>query len=132
MAEPGSHAAFAAAAPELADAARRLLVGADGVAIGFLATARVPEVADLRATGRFVLHAFLGANDEELQLGGTAAEVEKAEEREAVHEAIPFGSFDRADPIFRLAIERALWVFWERVGQSDTRPVRRRWVGSGS
>ena len=75
-----------------AAAARRLLVGDDGVAIAFLATARrdgrphlspvcpifcdadlflsaserTPKVRDLRDGGGFVLHAFLGEHDEEL------------------------------------------------------------------
>jgi hypothetical protein len=151
--QPLSFAAFAAAAPDFAAAARRLFVGADGVAIGFLATvsaaarphlspvcpvfcgddlylvaaARSPKTSDLRANGAFVLHAFLAANDEELQLAGRAHEVEHAEERAAVHAAIPFASLQRSDPIFRLALERALWVYWERAGQPDTKAVRRRW-----
>ncbi len=74
-----------------------------------------------------MLHAFLGADDEELQLAGRAEEVRTAEERAAVHAAIPFPAFDTADPVFRLSIERALWVYWERAGQPDTRAVRRRW-----
>jgi hypothetical protein len=152
-AHAGSFAAFAASAPELASAARRLFVGADGVAIGFLATAsgaahphlapvcpvfcgealyvvavaRSPKAADLHENGAYVLHAFLGANDEELQLAGRASEVDSAEERAAVHAAIPFASFGRSDPIFRLGVERALWVYWERAGQPDTKAVRRRW-----
>jgi hypothetical protein len=151
--QPVSFAAFAAAVPDFAAAARRLFVGADGVAIGFLATvgaggrphlspvcpvfcgddlyvvavAPSPKAADLRANGAFVLHAFLGANDEEFQIAGSAAEVTRAEERAAVHAAIRFASFDRADPIFRLVVERALWVYWERAGQPDTKAVRRRW-----
>lgn len=153
MMEPGSFGAFETVAPDLATAARRLFVGADGVAIGFLATAsaggrphlgpvcpvfcgddlfvvaaaRTPKVSDLRTNGAFVLHAFLGANDEELQLAGTAAEVAASDARAVVHQAIPFASFDRSDPIFRLGTERALHVFWERVGETDTRPMRRRW-----
>lgn len=152
-ARAGSFAAFAASAPDLAAAARRLFVGADGVAIGFLASAsaaarphlspvcpvfcgdelylvavaRSPKAADLRENGAYVLHAFLGASDEELQLAGRAREVESAEERAAVHAAIPFASFGRTDPIFRLGVERALWVHWERAGQPDTKAVRRRW-----
>jgi hypothetical protein len=148
-----SFAAFASAAPAFAAAARRLFVGADGVAIGFLATvsaaarphlapvcpvfcgddlylvaaAHSPKTADLRADGAFALHAFLGANDEEFQLAGRAREVTAAEERAAVHAAIPFASFRRDDPIFRLGVERALWVYWERAGQPDTKAVRRRW-----
>jgi hypothetical protein len=144
---------FERAAPELASTGRRLLVGADGVAIAFLATvsgrgspalapvcpifcgdhlyvsagSRTPKVGHLRTTGSYVLHAFLGENDEEFQVSGTASEVLEAEERAAVHDAIRFAAFEREDPVFRLAIERALWVYWERVGQPGTRPVRRRW-----
>ncbi len=146
-------AEFATAAPELAEAGRRLLVGSDGIAIGFLATggasgaphlapvcpifcgddlflsagARTPKAADLRERGHYVLHAFLGADDEELQVAGRAEEVRDEDERAAVHAAIPFPAFRRSDPIFRLSVERCLWVYWERVGQPDTKAVRRRW-----
>ncbi len=148
-----SWAGFARAAPELAEAGLRRLVGANGVVIAFLATVspagrprlspvcpifcgdelylsaggHTPKVADLRASGRYVLHAVLGENDEEFQIAGHVAEVSDPAERAAVHAAIRFGAFDRADPVFRFAVERALHVFWERVGQPDTRAVRRRW-----
>lgn len=144
---------FAEDAPELEAAARRLLVGADGVALGMLATAspearphlapvcpvfcadhvylvsagRTPKTGDLRSNRAFVLHALPGAADEELQVAGLAHEVTGADERAAVHAAVPFAAFSRADPIFRLELERALWVRWERVGQPDTRAVRTRW-----
>lgn len=145
------------AAPGIAASGRRLLVGADGVAIGFLATAdaagrphiapvcpifcgeelylsaaaRSPKVRDLRSNGRFVLHAFLGESDEELQLAGRATEAHEPAERAAVHAAIPFPAFHKEDPIFRLAFERALWVYWENAGRPDTRAVRRRWREGG-
>jgi hypothetical protein len=148
-----SFAAFEAAAPELGAAARRLFVGADGVAIGFLATvsprgrphlapvcpvfcgddlfvvaaSHSPRTADLRTNAAYALHAFLGRSDEELQLGGHAVEIEGAAERAAVHAAVPFAAFSRSDPIFRLDVERALWVYWERAGEPDTKAVRRRW-----
>lgn len=148
-----SFSGFERAAPELAAAARRLMIGDDGVAIAFLATAsaagtphlspvcpifcgdhlylsasaRTPKVRDLRAGGRFVLHAFLGEHDEELQLAGCAEEVDDEGERAAVHDAIPFPSFELDDPIYRLAITRALRVYWEQAGRPDTRPVRARW-----
>ena len=149
-----SWAGFAAAAPDFAAATRRRLhAGIDGVAIGFLATsdatarphlapvcpifcaddlyviagAASPKTRDLRATGAFVLHAFLGANDEETQVAGRGEEVLDAAERAAVHAAVRFAAFKRGDPIFRLAIARALWVHWEHVGRPDTFPVRRRW-----
>jgi len=148
-----SWAEFERQAPELAAAGRRRLVGSDGAAIGFLATCSpsggpriapvcpiycgdhlylsavgaTPKARDLRENGRFTLHAFLGANDEEFQIAGEAAEVLDPRERSDVHAAIPFASFERDDPVFRLAFSRALWAFWERVGQPDTRPVRRCW-----
>jgi hypothetical protein len=149
----GSWSEFEASAPDFGAAARRLFVGADGVAIGFLASvgargaphlspvcpifagehvylsagAHTPKAADLRGSGAYVLHAFLAANDEEFQIAGRAAEVQEPAERSAVHAAIPFAAFKTTDPIFRLSIERALWVYWERAGQPDTKAVRRRW-----
>jgi hypothetical protein len=149
-----SWAAFEAAAPELAAALhRRLHSGIDAVAIGYFATvgakgaphlapvcpifeppglylsanAASPKTRDLRETGVYVLHAFLGENDEEVQIAGRAREVLAPDERAAVHGAIRFGSFQREDPIFELAIERALWTYWENVGKPGTRPIRRRW-----
>ena len=148
-----SWAGFERAAGDFAAAGRRRLVGDDGTAIGFLATTgtshgphlapvcpifcgdhvyvsasgSTPKARDLRQTGAFVLDAFLGENDEEFQVAGTAAEVRDLEERAAVHAAIPFPSFEPDDPIFRLTFTRALWVYWERVGQPDTKAVRRRW-----
>ena len=143
---------LAADSPDFAVAGRRLFTGSDGTAIGFLATSRdgashiapvcpifsdddvyvsasasSPKVRDMRMTCRYALHAFLGSNDEEFQIAGSATEVTRPAERAAVHEAIPFAAFNREDPIFRLDIERALWVFWERAGQPDTQAVRRRW-----
>lgn len=141
---------FSMQAPIFADVGHRLLVGADGVAIAFLAVldskrgrpllapvcpifcapglylsagAHTPKASALRASGAYVLHAFLGANDEEFQI---ADDVERA----AVHRAIRFGSFDVNDPIFQFSIKRALWVSWERVGQPGTKPVRRRWIAN--
>jgi hypothetical protein len=149
---------FERAAPDFGDAGRRLFTGADGVAIGFLATVsaagtphlapvcpifsganlylsagtHTPKVRDFRTSGAFVLHAFLGADDEEFQLAGIAIEVEDPAERQAVHAAIPFTAFQASDPVFRLGIERALWVYWERTGQPDTKAVRRRWPPVGA
>jgi hypothetical protein len=145
--------AFSDAVPDFAAAGSRLLVGDDGVAIAFLATADergsphlapicpifcgpnlylsaasgTPKISDLRQNGRYVLHAFLGASDEEFQLRGRAHEVSEERERAAVHEAIPFDAFDRTHPIFQFGFESAVWVSWERPGQPDTRAIRRRW-----
>jgi len=85
------------------DAARRRLVGSDGVAIGFLATVsargeprlapvcpiffgdhiyinavgHTRKVDELRNQRAYALHAFLGENDEEIQVGGTATETSR-------------------------------------------------------
>ncbi len=153
-----SWAEFAKEAADLAGAAKRRLVGSDGVAIGFLATVsahgkprlapvcpifcgdhlyicavgHTSKVHELRRQHAYVLHAFLGSNDEEVQVGGTAIEVLDLTERAAVHKAIPFKSFYVKDPIFRLTIDRALWVYWERSGEPDTKPIRQRWKSGDS
>ncbi len=149
----GSWANFERESPEVAEAGRRLLVGEDGVAIAFLSTCnrshsphispacpifaadhlylsvagRTPKLRDLRESGEFALHAFLAENDEEFQVSGGVGEIRDPSERSAVHEAIPFPSFQREDPIFRLVITRALWVHWERPGLPDMKAIRRRW-----
>jgi hypothetical protein len=148
-----SWADFEEAAPEFASAGRRLLVGADGVAIAFLASvsrdarphlspvcpifalrglyqsagSRTPKCTDLARGGAYALHAFLGAHDEEYQVAGRAREVTDESERTLVKQAIPFPAFGPDDPFFDFEIARCLWCWWEKVGQPDTRPVKRRW-----
>ena len=148
-----SWAEFEASAYDFAEAGRRLFAGSDGLPIGFLATVaktnrphlspvcpifcagdlylsaggQTPKVRDLRNSGAYALHAFLADQDEEFQIAGLATEVEDQTKRSAVHAAIPFKGFKEIDPIFRLSIHRALWVYWERVGQPDTKAIRRRW-----
>ncbi len=151
--------AFIERAPDFAEAGSRLFVpGGDGISIGFLATvtaagkprlapvcpiffdqgiylsvgAPTPKRADLSERGGYVLHTFLGANDEEFQIAGRGRIVDDAAEHKGVVEAIPFGASDASDPIFELLIERALWVFWENVGQPGSRPIKRRWSAKDS
>ena len=142
---------FATLAPDFAAAGERLLTQESNVAIGFLATAgrhlhlapvcpifcgagmylsvgrTTPKRRDLEQDGRFVLHAFLAANDEEFRVGGRAVLIDAAHERDQVHAAIKFGAFDRDAPIFRLGIDSSMWGYWENVGKPGTRPVRRIW-----
>ena len=142
---------FARAVPDFAAAGKRLLTPSGEVSIGFLATigdslhlapvcpifsevgvylsvgASTPKRADLERDGRYVLHAFLAANDEEFRIGGRAASVTSESERSRVHAAIRFGAFDRADPVFALDIEESMWGYWENVGRPGTRPRRRVW-----
>ena len=142
---------FAVAAPDFAAAGERLLTQESNVAIGFLATVgrqlhlapvcpifcgpgvylsvgrTTPKRRDLEEDGRYVLHAFLAANDEEFRVAGRAVRIDAADERTQVHEAIRFGAFDREDPIFRLDIDSSMWGYWENVGRPGTRPIRRIW-----
>lgn len=143
--------AFASAAPEFAAAGVRLLTQNSGVPIGFLATvgralhlapvcpifaapgmylsvgASTPKRRDLESDGRYVLHAFLAANDEEFRIAGRATRIDAADERTRVHAAIRFGAFGRDDPIFRLDVDSAMWGYWENVGRPGTRPIRQHW-----
>lgn len=139
-------------APDLAKSGKRLLQGDGTVAIGFIATCssdkphiapvcpifcnsdvyicateKSPKTKDLRKNEKYTLHAFLGKNDEEFQMSGAAFELTDENEKAKVHNAIPFASFDKSDPIFHLKVERVLWAYWERVGQPDTQAVRKRW-----
>ena len=142
---------FAVLAPDFATAGKRLLTQESNVAIGFLATVgtqlhlapvcpifsdagvylsvgrTTPKRRDLEQDGRYVLHAFLAANDEEFRVAGNAVLVDALSERDRVHADIKFGAFDRADPIFRLGIESSMWGYWENVGKPGTRPIRRIW-----
>ena len=139
-------------AHDFAVAARRMLTENGGPSVAFIATvardgrprlapfspifsgtdlfvsavARTPKRYDLDNDGRYVLHAMLAANDEELQLAGRAERVTDAGARARVQADISF-QFEPGDPIFRLCIERCLWGHWEKVGQPGTVPVRRRW-----
>ena len=142
---------FARVAPDFAAAGMRLLIKDQGVAIGFLATVHrclhlapvcpifctpgmylcaggtTPKRIDLERDGRYVLHAFLGENDEEFRISGRAALVTDEAERARVHAAIRFGAFNRADPLFRFDVDGAMWGYWENAGKPDTRPIRRVW-----
>lgn len=136
---------FAAEAPELAEIGRGLLWRADQGIAAILATespggphvapvcpifaavggqtdlyllvgADTPKHRDLRRGGRYALHAPVGADDLEFQIGGRAELVGSAELRAVVLGAISFPSFDPADPIYELLIERALSVSWALPG----------------
>lgn len=144
---------FARRAPELAEAGRALLCPNGKVAIGFLATvsargdpglapvcpifcdghvhlsvaAASPKRRHLDADGRYVLHAFLGPSDREFQIAGLAERVDDSVTRQRVQAAIPFAAYGVGDPIYRLAIRRCLFAYWENAGQPDTRVVRLRY-----
>lgn len=135
--------AFAAKAPALAASGRALLYHPDRGEVGILATvnrrgrpqvapvcpifcgdgvylsigAHTPKVHNLRRRGAYALHAQVGADDLEFQIGGVARLVDAGAERDAVLAAIPFPSFDADDPIFELLIDQALGVTWPAPGE---------------
>jgi hypothetical protein len=146
---------FSLEEPQLAASGRRLLSGSDDSPIAFIAThsqggtphlapvcpiffgedlylsvgSATPKCNDLKEDGRFVLHAFLGDQDEEFQVAGKAIHVTDTGEIVRVQAAIKF-TFRENDPIFRLDLSRALWAYWENVGKPDTLAVRKRWYST--
>jgi hypothetical protein len=144
-------AEFEQEAPELAECAKRLLGG--DATTGFISTvardgrpriapvspiftqdnlylcvvAATPKRYDLVNDGRYVLHANLGAEDEEFQVSGRATVVTDVVERDLVHAAITF-QFERTDPVFSLQVDRCFRGYWVTPGQPGTYPVKARWV----
>lgn len=99
---------------------------------GRMFVAAVPPKRDnLERNGRFVLHAFLGANDAEFQIRGRAKRVDFPPYVEAVKEAVS-GTGMLADPesgerIFELSIDLAQDAWWVDVGKPGTYAERRTW-----
>jgi hypothetical protein len=86
-----------------------------------------PKRHDLRRDNRYALHASLGPDDEEFALDGTAHEVTEPADRAAVV-ASANHTIRPADVVFELELSRCLHTVWERVGQPDTRAIRKRWI----
>ncbi|MEX1253259.1 MAG: pyridoxamine 5'-phosphate oxidase family protein [Dehalococcoidia bacterium] len=88
-----------------------------------------PKLADLRRDSRYMLHAMPGKGDAEFNIRGRATEGnDAATHAEVEHAAAAVGlNVMPREVIFRLDIKQAATTYWERVGQPDTRPVRRRW-----
>lgn len=132
---------FAAGAPALAVLGRQLLQRPDQGIAAILATessvgpgvapvcpifaldgvyllvgSATPKHRQLRRSGRYALHAPVGADDLEFQIRGRARLVQSAETRNVVLATIPFPSFNPTDPIYELLIERALSVSWPQPG----------------
>jgi len=82
-----------------------------------LAAANTPKTRQLAKNAAYSLHAMVGADDLEFQVAGVARRVDVKDERAVVLAAVPFPSFDPADPIFELTISRALTVTWPEVGK---------------
>ena len=93
------------------------------------AGAHTPKSRDLADDGSYVLHAFLGAGDEEFQVSGRAQLVNDDSERARVHDSIRFPSFDADDPIFKLLIARALSSTW--IVDRDPQGIKKTWRAGG-
>ena len=145
---------FERAAPDFAEAGLRLFATAqdEGVLIAYMATVSAngtpriapvcpihaggelfisagtttPKVRDLQERGRYALHAFLGAGDEEFQIWGQATRIGDDGARARVHAAIRF-QFDAEDPVFALDVKRCRWGYWVNPGRPGTYPVHKRW-----
>lgn len=147
-----SWAEFVASDMALAEAGARLLVGVDGIALAWLATqgergphlgpccpifsrGRVfliastgtPELMNLRADGRYALHAQLGEEHEAFWFSGPASEMADAELCAAVHADVPEPARDVAAPIFELRVGCVLHVRWRAFGTPEAERVARRW-----
>ncbi len=145
-----SWADFEAAAPDLAEAGRRLwgemvlgylaTTGRDGaprvhpvvvvIADGQLAVAVIessPKFRDLQRDGRFALHtAPVSADDEQLFLRGRVVPRNDEARRAQFIAAAPY-QLDGREFVFDFEIETALWTTWYHPGQLDTHPIQRRW-----
>lgn len=145
---------FESAAPELAEVGTRMLYHPDRGEVVILATAdasgrprvapvcpifcdgrmylsvgaHTPKLGDLRRSGRYALHAQVGADDLEFQIRGVAREVTDGAEHDKVVAAIPFPSYSPEDPIFELKIEHALVVTWPEGGE---RGRKQAWAAGG-
>jgi hypothetical protein len=145
-----SWASFAASAPEVAEAAQRLLEDEPAVpGVAFLATTgprglprihpfipavvdgrlwafviESPKQRDLDRTRLFALHSRLGADDESFYCAGIADRVEGDDARSAVTAQMPFSDIDNRHLLYEFLVARALWTTWT----TPTSPVHRRWT----
>ena len=81
---------------------------------------------DLQNDGRYVLHAFLGTDDEEFQISGSVNIVRGSDHKSSIQSAITF-QYDPDDMICELTLNRAIWAYWVNPGQPGTRVVKQRW-----
>jgi general stress protein 26 len=145
---------LARAAPDMADAGRRLLYD-HGVGLGFLATVRKDggprvhpvcpvidgpglyvfignhshKVHDLLRDGRFALHSFpIPEKDDEFYVAGTTRAVNDDRERSHVYDTYSAqGTFTTDDTLFELLPERALYSAYAERGSWP--PAYTRWLG---
>ena len=96
-----------------------------------------PKSKDLRRDGRYMIHALPGKDDAEFSIRGRATEIQHRALRGLAVEAaraIAAGLTESAKIglLFEFDIEQVDTAVWERVGQPDTRAIRRRWKAPAS
>jgi hypothetical protein len=105
----------------------------------FVATAPdSPKRLDLLRDGRYVLHMLPGEQDAEFSVRGRARRVTDPATRalvvaEAARTPFPDGTFLNIrdeEWLFEYDVDEAMTAYWENVGTSDIRAVRRRWRAS--
>jgi len=144
---------FAAAAPDISAAGRRLLELNE---VAFLATASAthrprihpfvprivagrfvafimdssPKFNDLQIRRQYSVHTLPGEEDEEFFAGGEADCCDgEAEFRNAAADAMGFAAgIDQHHVLFEFRFDRALHTRWLDFGSSDHRPQRVRWT----
>jgi hypothetical protein len=140
---------FAAAAPDIAAAGRRLLQDDAGrPTVAFLATVGAdarprmhpfipavvdgglwafvivsPKQRDLDRSGSYAIHSVVGRDDESFFVSGAAHRVEADARRSAVAAAMPYTDIDERHELYEFRIDRALWTSWT----TPTSPVHRHW-----
>lgn len=146
---------FEIAAPEIADAGRRLFAKYEVAYLATVSATGLPRVhpfcpaiaggrmwafvmqespkrRDLDANGRFAIHALPGAEDEEFFVSGVAQRQPAPELRELALAAMPYSDADDRHILYEFLPERAAWTTWENFQQPGMRPIHRRWRDSSA
>ena len=145
--------AFAAATPKIAGEGNRLLYQFGDVGLAFIATTRKdggprlhpccpmiadghlyvfvtggsPKRFDLQRDGRFALHTFPPAeNDDEFYCSGRVNRIDESRLRGVLAKQAKHDVRDD-EVLFELLIDRALFTTWINPRQPNTQPVHTKW-----
>ena len=93
----------------------------------FFAVGKSPKRYDLDRDGRYALHTFPPAeNDDEFYCAGRATAITDPELRQKIASMAKHNVRDD-EVLFELHIERALYTTWENPRQPDTHPIYTKW-----
>jgi hypothetical protein len=88
-----------------------------------------PKRWDLQRDRRYVLHAPLGASDEEFVISGEVRRISDLATRLEIESAAGH-TIHNTDWLFEFLVEKCLQAHWVNAGQPGTFPVRQRWQAS--